>query len=570
MLREITSMRESYRRRDRGEDHPVRKKARSRGAARAGARPGNRGAAAVLTLLLAAAGPARSVNAAVVSPLLEPGMEKQWVFVRGRWTMRPGELEQTLPERLGSAILKDSAFRNVALSVEFNVRPVGRGVRAAAVCFGATGTLTYYWLHLDTRNDNVILVRSTPGNFWHEIIRRRCRLDDDAWIPVRIESRGDRVRVAVNGTTVFEAPLPVSAAGRVGLGTSQGRVVFRNLRLEGEIMENAPPLKKEEPPYRIISRGPAAGTYQAFPDACRLANGDILAVFYAGYGHVSLPNAEYPKGGRICMVRSSDEGRTWTAPKILYDDEMDNRDPHVAQMSDGSVICTFFSLTPNPKTGRWNVHSARMVRSTDGGKTWETKARPLCPDDWVCSAPVREMPDGTYILGVYSASHHYGGVIRSTDRGETWSSPIPIGKGSGVYLDAETDVIRLRDGTLYAALRSSRVNMHYATSADGGLTWSPVKDIGFKGHAPHLYRLSTGEIVLTHRIPGTAMHVSRDECRTWAGPFVIDSVGGAYPSTVELEDGTLLVVYYEEGTGSAVRARRIRLTPDGIESVGWE
>ncbi len=75
------------------------------------------------------------------------------------------------------------------------------------------------------------------------------------------------------------------------------------------------------------------------------------------------------------MVRSSDDGRTWSEPDVLYDDEMDNRDPHVAQMSDGSVICTFFSLTPNPKTGRWNVHSARMLRSTDGGKTWEPKAR---------------------------------------------------------------------------------------------------------------------------------------------------------------------------------------------------
>ncbi|NOY82192.1 MAG: DUF1080 domain-containing protein [Kiritimatiellaeota bacterium] len=513
---------------------------------------------------------ASPVYSAVFTPILKPGAESDWRMARGKWTMRAGEFEQTIPDRLSCALLKTPAFRDVTLSVEFNVRPVGRGVRAAALCFGASGTLTYYWLHLDTRNNNVILVRSTPGNSWGEIMRRHCRLDDDAWVPVRVECRGKRVRVEVNGKTVLETTLPKPAAGRIGLGSSQGRVVFRNLKLEGDVMENAAPLVEEEPPYRVISRGAAAGTYQAFPDACRLADGDILAVFYAGYGHVSLPNAEYPKGGRICMVRSSDDGRTWSEPVILFDDEMDNRDPHVAQMSDGAVICTFFSLTPNPKTGRWNVHSARMVRSTDGGKTWETKARSLCPDDWVCSAPVRELPDGTYILGVYSAAHHYGGVIRSTDRGKTWSRPIPIGKGSGIYLDAETDVIRLKDGTLYAALRSSRVDMHYATSTDEGLTWSKVKDIGFKGHAPHLYRVSTGEIVLTHRVPATAMHVSRDECRTWAGPFRIDTVGGAYPATVELKDGSLLVVYYEEGAGSAVRVQRIRLTPDGFERLDWK
>jgi hypothetical protein len=59
--------------------------------------------------------------------------------------------------------------------------------------------------------------------------------------------------------------------------------------------------------------------------------------------------------------------------------------------------------------------------------------------------------------------------------------------------------------------------------------------------------------------------VSRDEGRTWEGPYVIDHVIGAYPATVELKDGTVLAVYYEEGEGSAVRALRFRLKRDGIE-----
>ena len=512
----------------------------------------------------------QALVAETVVPVLAPRHEREWRFARGKWAMGDGVHEQKDPARLSCALLKQPAIRDLSLHVEYKIAPVGRGVRAAALCFGATGTMTYYWLHFDTRNNNVILVHSTPHKTWAEIARRHCALADNTWTPVDVRCRGKKVSVDVHGKTVLQAVVPAPVLGRVGLGSSQGRVLFRNLKLEGRIVTNAAPLVNEEPPYRIISQGKAAGTYQAFPDACRLANGDILAVFYAGYTHVSLPNKAFPKGGRVCMVRSGDEGRTWTPPEILFDDDMDNRDPHIAQMSDGTVICTFFSLTPNPKTGRWNVHSARMVRSTDGGKTWETEARPLCSDDWVCSAPVRELPDGTYILGLYSASGHYGGVIRSMDRGKTWSDPIPIGKGSGIPLDAETDVILLEDGTLFAALRSSQVNMHYATSPDEGVTWSKVKDIGFKGHAPHLYRLSTGEIVLTHRVPATAMHVSRDECRTWSGPYRIDTVGGAYPSTVELKDGSLLVVYYEEGGGSAIRVQRFRLKPDGIEPLGWK
>jgi hypothetical protein len=141
--------------------------------------------------------------------------------------------------------------------------------------------------------------------------------------------------------------------------------------------------------------------------------------------------------------------------------------------------------------------------------------------------------------------HRVWGVIRSTDHGKIWCEPIPIGKGSGVRLDAETDFVQLKDGSLYAALRGDRVNMHFASSADGGCTWSSMKDIGFCGHCPHFTRLSSGEILLTHRLPLTALHVSRDECRAWQGPYQIDTTPGAYPSTVELKDGTVLVIYYE-------------------------
>jgi hypothetical protein len=156
-------------------------------------------------------------------------------------------------------------------------------------------------------------------------------------------------------------------------------------------------------------------------------------------------------------------------------------------------------------------------------------------------------------------------VVRSTDQGKSWSEPIPIQPDSGVRLDAETDLIQLRDGTLLAALRGDKeINMHFSTSKDMGLTWSPVRDSGFLGHCPHLNRLSTGDIILLHRLPQTSLHLSRDDAATWQGPYLVDDFVGAYPSSVELKDGTVLIVYYEEGEGSAIRARQIRVTADGI------
>lgn len=316
--------------------------------------------------------------------------------------------------------------------------------------------------------------------------------------------------------------------------------------------------------HLVISHGGEAAAYQAFPDAARLQNGHIAAVFYDGYGHVSLPKPGWENGGRICMVESSDEGSTWTQPRIIFDDGRDNRDPHIAQISDGTMFCTFFSLAPKPG-GEGRVSSGtEVIASHDGGRTWDKTPRLLAPN-WYVSAPIRELSSGTLILGLYRSyqGQQYGGVILSQDKGKTWSEPVPIGKGQPVPLAAETDVIELKDGRLFAALRSSLENMRCAYSPDGGQTWSPVQDMGFRGHAPHLQRLSTGEILMMHRLPDTALHVSRDETKTWQGPYLVDNVRGAYPATVELQDGSVLVIYYTEGKGSEVRAKRFNLTPDG-------
>ena len=56
-----------------------------------------------------------------------------------------------------------------------------------------------------------------------------------------------------------------------------------------------------------------------------------------------------------------------------------------------------------------------------------------------------------------------------------------------------------------------------------------------------------------------------------AGPNVlIDQKGGAYPSPVELRDGAVLCVYYEEGAGSSIRAKRLQVTRKGVKPVPFE
>jgi sialidase-1 len=332
-------------------------------------------------------------------------------------------------------------------------------------------------------------------------------------------------------------------------------------------------------PYKVISQGGDAGEYQAFPDACRLKNGEIVAVFYTGATHVTGNTTQYPKAGRICMVRSPDEGKTWSTPVTIYDDMDDNRDPHITQLSDGTLICSFFSLIfdkTDPK--KWKGSNPSVIRSLDNGKTWDLEATLLATNtsNWFCSAQVREMPDGSCLLPVYHQDSNdgnykaWGGVIRSTDKGKTWGKEIAIGETSNLFLPAETDVVLLKKKILFAALRgdiATKVNMQYATSKDYGKTWTTVKDIGFQGHSPSLTRLHTGEILLSYRAftndldaktGYTGLRISRNEGKTWEGPYLIDKKWGAYPATVELKDGSILIIYYEEGKQSAIRALRFK------------
>src|SRR5512136_2324920 len=75
-----------------------------------------------------------------------------------------------------------------------------------------------------------------------------------------------------------------------------------------------------------------AGGYEAFPDVCRLQDGRLMAVFYAGYDHVSMPADRLPRGGQIAYCTSDDEGSTWSKHALLYDGPHDDRDPSIVQL----------------------------------------------------------------------------------------------------------------------------------------------------------------------------------------------------------------------------------------------
>lgn len=511
-------------------------------------------------VIVLASGMASAQDMAVV-----PAMDAaQWAFSDTTARIENGELVLDGRKAPSRAFFLPTQWGDATLRAKFVVEPQDAGVLACGFVMRAQDGSTYYYVHFDRAQ--AILCRSDAKNGWNEI-KRVSGLDKPAgqWHEGVFECAGKTLRVSLNGAVLFEAEDATLGAGRIGFYAGQGLARVKDIRVEGAGSVAADPFLLPPPMYVHVCTDAGAGGYEAFPDVCRLDDGRLMCVFYAGYGHVAMPNEALPKGGRVSYCLSSDEGRTWTTAETLYDGPDDDRDPSIVQLKSGRLICNYFTLrSAEGKQPPWVGLGTWMVSSDDHGKTWSEPLR--IAENYYCSSPVRELSDGRLALGLYAESpggNSYGAVTFSEDQGATWGVPVDIDNG-GMPLDAETDVIELKDGRLFAALRGREV-MAWSESSDGGRTWSVSKSFGFPGHCPYLHRTLDGIILMAHRLPDTSLHYSLDECATWSENVSVDDVIGAYPSMVTLKDGTTLIVYYEEGEGSSIRARRFLATRKGIQ-----
>lgn len=528
-------------------------------------------------LLLVAAGWRDAAAAELAIDLAAPGTADSWLLLDKTAAIRSGELVLDGRKQMARAVFLPHEWGDVTLRARFMVEPAAEGVLACGFIVRAVDASTCYYVHFDRAQ--AILVRSDENQSWNEI-KRVGGLDKPAgqWHTGELEAAGDVLRVSLNGKRLYEAKDPALRQGRIGFYANQGIAHVKDIAVLGEARKAEGKFVVPPPLFAYVCEDAGAGAYEAFPDVCRLSDGRLMAVFYAGYGHVAMPNTQLPKGGRICYCTSSDEGRTWSKAEVLYDGPDDDRDPSIVQLKDGRVICNFFSLRkaegkspPWTGLGTWIVTSTDLVRGAGSPPASHDQTVPrafawspprqLFPD-YYCSAPIREISGGRLIVGLYRElpDSAAGAVGISDDEGKTWRVvDIPNG---GLRLDAETDVIELADGTLYAA---QRAHMCYSVSKDRGDTWSVSRPIGFPAHCPSFLRTRDNIILLAHRLPNTSLHYSLDECKTWSTSVPVDTVGGAYPSMVNLKDGSVLIVYYEEGPGSSIRCKRFRATKSGIE-----
>lgn len=280
--------------------------------------------------------------------------------------------------------------------------------------------------------------------------------------------------------------------------------------------------------------------------------------------------------GKTQAVTSEDNGKTWSEPHTINNTPLDDRDSGIIQTKKGTLVVSWFTSVafenkayaasyykyvrigekiPAETRKQWLGNWVR--RSEDGGKTW------LAPSRTAGTAPhgpiALKNGDLLYV-GIGKGKNSSVIVERSTDDGKSWKVISEIQKPEGLVSGlSEPHMVELKSGKLLAMIRNepkdvSQCFLLQSESLDGGKTWSVMKSTGIWGYPPHLKQLNNGWLLVVYgcrRAPfGERACISKDEGKTWDIANEINLCNAVsrdlgYPSSVQLNDGSILTVYYQ-------------------------
>lgn len=301
--------------------------------------------------------------------------------------------------------------------------------------------------------------------------------------------------------------------------------------------------------------------FQGIPGIARARNGRLWALWYAG----GPDEPTEGPGNYVVLVTSGDDGRTWSAPKLVIDPPGPVRayDATLWHDPDGRMWL-FWSQSYEKWDGRSGVWAIVTKESNSESPKWSEPRRlsdgimmnkPTVTSwgEWLMPASVWERKATGNIPA--ALRHDLGArkganVMVSRDKGRTWSYRGQVIVPERVF--DEHMIVERRDRSLWMLVRAA-YGIGESTSTDHGAKWEP----GRKSGIPHVNsrffvrRLKSGKLLLvTHEPPDQKTrshliaHLSSDDGKTWTGGLTIDERKGvSYPDGVQAPDGTIYLIY---------------------------
>ncbi|HEY9189191.1 MAG TPA: sialidase family protein [Bacteroidota bacterium] len=337
--------------------------------------------------------------------------------------------------------------------------------------------------------------------------------------------------------------------------------------------------------YRIIKHFVAyeeKGMYCAWPNIIQANNGDILVVFCRAEEH-------HTPTGEILLIKSTDKGKTWSKPEIIFNTPLDDRHPSIMKLLDGRIVGFFGSsfhptklfeedfvkikAYTNEQLIKWAEYTkseeyqkakelagSHLKISTDNGKSWSDSIR--SPETFRAGF---ELEDGTIIIAGYSKNNIIT-IHKTNGKNKIWnwetdSIQFPNFKNLAF---SEPTICKLSNGRIIMIVRTTAINPYNnqdhknllweTYSDDNGKTWVEPYPIPIWGFPAHILQLKDGRVLISYgyrRKPFGQRACISDDGITWKHENEIiirdDGPNGdlGYPVSIEIEPNKILTVYYQ-------------------------
>lgn len=340
------------------------------------------------------------------------------------------------------------------------------------------------------------------------------------------------------------------------------------------------PVKREKDAVEILKRYISIDNVCAWPNLTTLKDGTQIATIFNKPSHGRMQ-------GNVECWASTDGGKFWLKRGTPAAHEpMTNRMNVAAGLANNGdlvVIASGWALKPGSKQdGLFDlteIIAPWVSRSGDGGKNWKVVKRDAFPKadpgftGYIPFGDIVKAADGSLRVIAYNQSNDKAintvSVFKSTDDGKSWKwfSRISDAKNTTAFSQGhnETAFFHTGGGKWIASARRWKAGqaMDLFSSEDDGKTWRIIGPLTEANQHPgHIIRLKNGDLLLTFGnrkagANGVAVKVSKDNGITWEQEryLIADLISGdcGYPASVQLDDGSLMTVYYANGT--AVHSR---------------